>query len=56
MNHFRVTFDDGDSLITGFNGTLEDAKAYYISQRFCASEDEDGLETFHIAVSVEVAI
>jgi DNA-directed RNA polymerase subunit RPC12/RpoP len=28
-NDFKVTFTDGNTLVTGLNGTLEDAKEYY---------------------------
>src|SRR5271157_1999484 len=34
MNTFKVTFEDGNSLTTGFNGTLQDAEAYYLNNDF----------------------
>lgn len=34
MNTFRVLFEDGDSLVTGMNATLEEAKTYYVGQGF----------------------
>lgn len=48
MNTFRVNFDDGDHLVTGFRGTLEEAQAYYVGKSF---EKRD--ETMHKGVSVE---
>lgn len=41
MKTFQVTFNDGDSLVTGFNGTLEDAKAYYVGNWFNLGSVED---------------
>ena len=34
MRTFRVTFADGNTITTGFNGTLADALAYYIGKSF----------------------
>ncbi len=34
MNTFKITFEDGNSLVTGFNGTLEDAMNYYFGNGF----------------------
>ena len=34
MNTFKVFFSNGDSLITGFNGTLKDAEKYYVGKYF----------------------
>ena len=34
MNTYKVTFEDGDSLITGFNGSLKDAENYYVGKYF----------------------
>jgi hypothetical protein len=34
MKTYKVTFEDGNYLTTGFNGTLDDAKAYYVGQGF----------------------
>lgn len=33
-NDFRVTFEDGNTINTGFNGTLEEAEAYYLGKYF----------------------
>lgn len=50
----KVTFDDKDHLITSINGTLEDAKKYYIGQTFVKYEDEEtGKEYKHKAIKVE---
>lgn len=46
MRHFKVTFSNGDSLVTGFNGTLADARAYYVGNRFNIGDGAGGdLET-----------
>ena len=34
MNHYKITFSNGDSLTTGFNGTQKDAEQYYIGRMF----------------------
>ena len=34
MITIKVDFEDGDSLVTRFNGTLEEAKQYYIDKVF----------------------
>ena len=34
MKTFKVAFDNGDYLVTKFNGTLEHAKHYYIDVVF----------------------
>ena len=49
MNTFKIYFDDGDSVVTGYNGTHEDAKRYYIGNLF---ERQD--ETTHRGIRVEV--
>jgi hypothetical protein len=48
MNFFYVEFDDGDFFTTGFNGTLEDAKKYYLGKEF-----ERFDEKMHKCVKVE---
>ena len=30
MNDFKITFENGDTLVTSMNATLEEAAAYYI--------------------------
>lgn len=52
MNVFKVTFEDGDWLTTGFNGTLADAEKYYLGQTFNVGlGPDDNLQT---AVKVEL--
>lgn len=34
MNTFKVIFEDGDSLVTEMNASLEEARRYYIGQYF----------------------
>lgn len=50
MIYVKVTFDDGNSLITGFNGTIEEAKGYYVSQLFEMNECEPMVQ----GISVEL--
>jgi hypothetical protein len=37
----KAIFENGDSLTSGFNGTLEDARAYYVGKRFDLTRDVD---------------
>lgn len=48
MNFFTIKFDDGDFFTTSFNGTLEDAKKYYLGYDF-----ERFDEKMHKCVKVE---
>lgn len=41
----RVCFDDGNYLDTQFNGSLEDAKKYYIGNKFNLGVDRDDMRT-----------
>jgi len=41
MRTFKVTFEDGNHLYTGFNGTLEDAKRYYVGQIFNFGDSDE---------------
>ena len=34
MNYFKINFDNGNSLKTGFNGTLQEAEEYYLNNTF----------------------
>lgn len=34
MLSIRVTFEDGNTIDTGINATLDEARAYYIGQKF----------------------
>ena len=46
---YKVTFENGDHLVTGFNGDLATAKAYYVGQGFEFDETQPMVK----AVSVE---
>ena len=50
MKTFKVIFDNGDSLITGLNGSLEDARNYYLGTIFNLGIVDDDM---HRCVSVE---
>lgn len=42
-NDFKITYADGNSVTTGFNGTLEDAKAYWkVGQKFNIGDGKGG--------------
>lgn len=50
----KVTFSDGDYLMTEFNGSLEDAERYYVGQWSDHYPDgPDGREVMRQAVKVE---
>ena len=44
MLYFRIGFENGDSLETGFNGTLEEAKAYYLGRVFNLGAVDDDMQ------------
>lgn len=44
MLYFRIGFENGDSLKTGFNGTLEEAKAYYLGHVFNLGAVDDDMQ------------
>lgn len=44
MLKLKVIFDDGDYLITKFNLSLEEAKNYYIGNRFNLGIAEDNFK------------
>lgn len=37
----KVIFENGDSLTSGFNGTLDDARKYYLNQKFDMTKNID---------------
>lgn len=43
MIYVKVNFENGDSLKTGINATLEEAKAYYIGRVFNLGVEDDVL-------------
>jgi hypothetical protein len=51
----KAIFENGDSLTSGFNGTLDDARKYYLNQRFdmTRSWKEGSPEVFVKCVAVE---
>ena len=51
MNAIKVTFANGDSLITSINGTREEILAYYVGNVFNLGSGENDLLTR--AVDVE---
>jgi hypothetical protein len=51
-----VTFEDGNTLVTGFNGTLEEARAYYVGKFFNHGDtDSHPKDKMVKAIKVEVA-
>ena len=54
MNAFKVTFANGNHLITSMNATLNEAKQYYIGTKFQFGDtDERPYDYLVEAVSVE---
>lgn len=54
MKSYKVTFSHGGSLVTGFNGTLEEAKAYYLQNWFnFGDSDEHPADLMAKGVTVE---
>jgi len=41
MNTFKIIYSNGDHMTTGFNGTIEEAKAYYLNNIFNIGRVED---------------
>jgi hypothetical protein len=49
MNTFKVTFGNGDHLITGMNATLKEAEDYYIGNWFSLyGEERDQVEAVEV--------
>lgn len=57
MLTIRVEFDDGDWLITRFNGTTDEAKDYYLGLRssvgYLAWPDQQWVERTRTVVAIE---
>ena len=54
MNTFKVIFEDGNSLVTEMNATIEEAKRYYIGQYFNFGDtDEHPQDKMIKAIAVE---
>ena len=43
MDTFKVSFSNGDELTTGFNGTIQEAKQYYVNKFFNMGNGEADL-------------
>lgn len=43
MKTYKVFFDNGDWLTTGFNGNIEDANRYYLNNWFNLGQGENDL-------------
>lgn len=41
MRSFKVFFVNGDSFVTGFNGTLQDARSYYVGKSFQFGDSDE---------------
>jgi hypothetical protein len=46
----KVTFEDGNSVMTGINASLEEATQYYLNQKFIFDESKPAVK----AISVEL--
>ena len=44
MNTFKIIFSDGDFFYTGFNGSLADAKTYYLDHIFNLGSESDNMK------------
>ena len=54
MNTYKITFADGNSLVTSMNATLDEAKAYYIGTKFQLGDtDERPYDYLVKAIKVE---
>ena len=54
LNTFKITFEDGNTITTDFNGSLEDAEAYYLNNYFNFGDtDEHPTDNLQKGVSVE---
>ncbi len=56
MNSYKIIFEDGNSFITGFNGSFQEASAYYENQSFQFGDTEERPYDYIVkAIKVEVA-
>jgi lipocalin len=44
MNSFKITFANGDYLVTSLNGTYKDAVEYYLGNYFNIGRVEDNMQ------------
>ena len=40
MKYYKITFDNGETMVTGFNGSLKDADFYYLNNLFELDEEK----------------
>lgn len=51
----KVTLADGNSWVTGFNGTLDEAKKYFLGQKFYSrSKSARETEVYSKAIKVDL--
>lgn len=43
MLYFKIGFENGDSFETGFNGTLDEARRYYLGRVFNLGTVDDDM-------------
>lgn len=53
MRFFKITFEYGNTIITGFNGSLKDAEKYYLGRHFNIGFEEEKEDNWQMAVKVE---
>lgn len=44
MLYFKIGFENGDSFETGFNGTLDEARRYYLGRVFNLGTVDDDMQ------------
>lgn len=44
MLYFKIGFENGDSFETGFNGTLDEARRYYLGRVFNLGAVDDDMQ------------
>ena len=44
MLYFKIGFENGDSFETGFNGTLDEARRYYLGHVFNLGAVDDDMQ------------
>ncbi len=55
MNTYKITFDNNNTITTGFNGTWEEAAQYYIGRSFQFGDTEEHpTDLMAKAIKVEV--
>lgn len=54
MNGYKIGFENGESFTTGFNGNLDEAKAYYLGKVFNLGIVMDDLQKCNSVEPVQV--